>query len=56
MSASKIEDLIDSVKDEKQPKYLRRMWLITVKSKLMELTKEVASLEKKYSELLKEKK
>lgn len=56
MSASKIEDLIDSVKDERQPKYLRRIWLITAKSKMMELKKEIESLEKKYSELLKEKK
>ena len=46
MSKSTIEDLIDSAKNKKQQKYLRRSWTISARSKLNDADKELIKLEK----------
>ena len=46
MSQSSIEDLIESAKDKKNQKYLRRSWIITARVKLSDADKELTKLEK----------
>ncbi len=46
MSKEYVEDLIDSISNKKEPMYLRKGWLITARSRLDQLDKELKVLEK----------
>ncbi len=48
---SRIEDLIESARNKKEPAYLRRSWIIQARSKLNDASRRLIELEKEISNL-----